>query len=229
MTKAKYTKRDVAHMHRIYRQTMSLAATAKVYGCCPSTVRRYRDLQKWVTPQQIKQCRQDGNEITLTPDIAIKLAAGWQLQIQDIDLCPIVGITIDQLKKWLLRNTPVTIVVNVKDQEGKEFKRTETIGLRHLREREWANLEYSFLHQLKKDAADARDAKDYKTAANITEWILSKRMPKKFAESAININMSQSQQQAQSNVVSVDELDLPLETRKQILAKIREKKQIKGK
>ena len=181
-------------------------------------------MQKWVTPQQIKECSQDGAEITLTPDIAVKLASGWQVQIQDIDLCPIVGITGGQLKLWLFRNTPVTIVVNVKSADGKEFKRMETIGLRNLREREWANLEYSMLLGLKQDIVDAKKAGDHATAARTRQWMLAKRRPKSFGEQpGVQVNVS-----SHTNIVNIDELGLPLEMRKQILCKIREQKKLTG-
>jgi hypothetical protein len=51
--------------------------------------------------------------------------------------------------------------------------------------------------------------------------VLAKRFPKMFGEaSGVNVNVDT---QTQTNVVSVTELNLPLEVRRQILRRIREK------
>lgn len=234
MSKTRYTRRDIAHMHRIYRQTMSLAATAKVCGCHVSTVAKYRDLQGWITPQQIGQCTK-GNDTTLTPDIAMKLAGMWRLHLDDKDICWLVGITTGQLKQWLYRNAPVTIIRTItrvgpdgKPLEGEEnvTRVKEAVGLRDLRERERASLEYTYNQKLVMVIEQAIQKGDLKTAGNNIQWLMAKKIPQKYAESGININMSQSQQQGQASTFSAEELDLPLETCKQILAKIREKKQL---
>ncbi len=236
MSQSKFSKRDIAHMQKIYQQTMSLTATAKICDCHPSTVKKYRNAQKWVTAQQIRECRQDGNDTTLTPDIAIKLAAGWRLHMQDIDLCPVIGISEKQLKGWLFRNTRVTIIRTITkvgpdgkplEGEGNVTRTQETVGLRDLRAREWANFEFSYIQKLMLLAERAEANKDFNTAFKIRAWILAKRLPKKFAESAININniLSQNQQQVQApGTFSVDDLKLSLEARKEILAKIRERR-----
>lgn len=223
----RYTKRDIAKMARIYRQTMSMTATAKACGCALTTVKRYRDRQKWVTPQQIKELTpQNFNDTTLTPDIAIRLAKGWNVKFEDTILCDIIGITYNQLSNWLKNNQKVTLIVNVKKPDGTEERRQETIGLRQLRAREWAKLSYNLMNNQLALAEDAKKAKDYATAARIEQWVMEKVEPKRFGQtSTTNVTT-----QVQINQISIDELDL--DTRKRILEQIRakkvESKEVKG-
>lgn len=231
MSKRKYTNRDIAKMRRIYCQTMSLSATGRACGCSAMTVRKYRDIQKWVTEKEIKTLTPTGNDTTLTTDIANTLAVGWRMRMQDKDLCPIARITTTQLRHWLERNTQCTIILNVntgkKDEHNKDIytKRMENVGLRDLREREWANFEFSqFQKQMNiQDLAIA--AKDYKTAASVGQWALEKRIPKVFgrkdAEVINDVNVA-----VQVNSISLDELDL--DTVKRIRSQIIEKEEKQG-
>ena len=68
-------------------------------------------------------------------------------------------------------------------------------------------------------AQEAKKNKDHATAARIEQWILEKIEPKKYGQQPANVTT-----QVQINQISVDEL--PMETRKQILAQIRAKKEI---
>ena len=226
-----FTTRAIAKMHRVYRQTMSCAMTAKACGCCVNTVVKYRDLQKWITPEQKKLCDKNKRDTTLTPDIATKLAGGWRLHIEDTDLCPIVGITHGQLRWWLQNNTEVTIIRTVRrmgsdgkpieDEEGVR-RIIETIGLHDLRAKEWASFEHDYMAKHAMVVENAIAENDHKNALKGIEWALMKRLPKKFAEAGgVNVNVNTA---LQANVVSMTEINLPLEVRKQILAQIREKK-----
>jgi len=222
--KQKYSKRDIAKMQRIYKQTMSMTATAAACGCSRGTIKKYRDEQKWVTPKQIKAlANKYKNDTTLTTDIANRLYSGWLIHMQDIDLCAITGITWGQLHGWLTRNIEATVIFTVEvEVDGKKEKQHTmvTAGLRTLRERAWANFEYQGLQKLEQIEKLAIANKDYKTAAAVVEWKLEKRLPKKFGAQATTTVTTQ----VQINQISIDEL--PMETRKQILAQIRAKKEI---
>ena len=218
--KQRYSKRDIAKMQRIYKQTMSMTATAAACGCSRGTIKKYRDEQKWVTPKQIKAlANKYKNDTTLTPDIAIRLAKGWNVKFEDTVLCDIIGITYNQLTCWLRNNQEVTLVVNVKKPDGTEERRVETIGLKQLRAREWAKLSYNLMNNQLVLAQEAKDNNDQATAARIEQWILEKIEPKKYGQQPANVTT-----QVQINQISVDEL--PIEMRKQILAQIRAKKEI---
>ena len=227
-----YTKRDIAKMRRIYCQTVSLSATARACGCNPATVRKYRDEQKWMTQEQIKALAPKNNEVLLTTDIANTLAAGWRIHMQDKDLCSIANITSTQLKNWLYNNTECTVIrtfkTGRKDKDGKEEtgQRAETIGLKELKEKEWANFEFSQVQTQLNLQKMAMDAGQYGVAAGIGQYLLEKKIPNVFgraAQTQININSN-----TQNNYVKIDTLDLPLETRKKILCQIRENKMIEG-
>ena len=222
--KSKFTKRDIAKMQRIYQQTLNCTATALACGCSRGYVAKMRDRHKWVTPKQINELAdKNKNDTTLTPEIAIKLAAGWRLHINDKDLCPVVGITQGQLVRWLRDDREVTIVVNVRRSDGTEIKRMEKVGLWHLREREWANFQYSMLQGLIQDIDDAKLIDDHATAARTRQWLLSKIESKTFGDKAgveVNVNTA-----TQINQINLDDLDI--ETKKNILKQLRAKN-IKG-
>ena len=230
---SRYTKRDIAKIRRAFHKTMSCAAAAKICGCNVKTVAKYRDQEGWITKQQVKELCRGGGQTTLTVDIAVKLASGWRLHIEDKNLCPIVGITHSQLRGWLQENTKVTIVRSMrrlsadgtllKDENGRDsISRTmETVGLYDLRAREWASLEYDYMTKLAMLIEQAITDKNYMAAFKGIQWVLAKRFPKKFGNLAgVNVNVNTA---IQTNVVSVDELNLPLEIRKLILKKIRQK------
>lgn len=213
-------------MQKIYQQTMSLSATAKVCGCQLATVRKYRDKNKWATPEEIEEVSKGGRDITLTPEIAKRLAVGWQMRMDDNDLCYITGITYQQLRGWLNKNTEVTLVFNVTNEEtGITSKRMETIGLRTLREREWANFEFSTVQRLNYLSKEAVKKGDIRTAASIEEWKLEKKIPKIYSSnSGVQVNVNNNTQQ--NNFIKIETLNLDIETRKKILSAIKERELI---
>ena len=223
----KFTKRQIAHMHKIYRQTMSVLATARACKCAQSTIRKYRDQQKWVTPKQIKELSGGGNDTTLTTDIAMRLAVGWRMHIEDNKLCHVVGVTEAQLHMWLVRNTPCTVILTTKAADGSERKRMETLGLRTLREREWSSVSFSYIQRILENVKkmEGKDIEDLRGANYDLRWLLSKLEPEQFGEfnKELSVNVG-----VQANVVSIEDLNLDLKTCKRILSKIREKKQIEG-
>ena len=191
--------------------------------------------RRWATKEQVKALSKGGGQTTLTPDIAARLASGWRLHIEDDDLCFIVGITHGQLRGWLQNNTQTTFIRSVprlrvdgtplRDSKGNEIVKrvTETVGLYDLRAREWASFEYNYMqkHDMLIDKAIAE--KDYRTAMKGIQWVLAKRFPKKYGEArGIDVNANTTPQA--SARFEIDELNLPLETRKLILKKIRERR-----
>jgi hypothetical protein len=223
---AKRTKLNIPLMQRVYQQTLSLAVAAKACGCTPATVSKYRDINKWVTKEQIAEVNKSnvGRDITLTPDIAIRLASGWRKRMQDNDLCFIIGITINQLKQWLVKNTEVTVIYNVESADGKIEKRFETIGLRNLKEKEWANFEFNSIQRQEKYRDEAAKAKMYGIAAGIDQWLLEKKIPQTYGRgSGVQVNVNNTTNNNQNNFIKIDSLNLPIETRKQILSAIKEK------
>lgn len=235
MRHSKYTKPEISKMEKTFLQTMSCAVTAKICGCNVKTIARYRDQEGWITKQQVKELCKGGRETTLTTEIAIKLANGWRLHIGDKDLCSLVGITYGQLRGWLQENTQVTIVrsvrcmshngVPLKDEQGNDSisRIIETVGLYDLRARERASLEYNYMQKLDILAERAEAAGDFRTAFKIIAWILSKRLPKKFGNNPIEVNVNTENR---PTFIEIDSLDLPLETRKLILEKIRQQETI---
>ena len=216
-------------MQRVYQQTLSLATTAKACGCQAATVRKYRDMNKWAMPEEIEEAKKTaGRDITLTPDIAKRLAVGWQMRMDDNDLCYITGITYAQLRGWLNKNTEVSLVFNVTNEEtGVVSKRMETIGLRTLREREWANFEFSTVQRLNYLSKEAVKKGDIRTAASIEEWKLEKKIPKIYGSgSGVNVNVNNNTVNQQNNYIKIETLNLDLETRKKILSAIKERELI---
>ena len=66
--------------------------------------------------------------------------------------------------------------------------------------------------------------KDYRTAMKGIEWVLAKRFPKKYGKNSdANININAI---TQTNVISMQEIlsMIPVEIKRQILAKMRENK-----
>ncbi|UCG55607.1 MAG: hypothetical protein JSU70_12145 [Phycisphaerales bacterium] len=230
MARRAYTKPEIAKMRRAFLKTMSCAAAAKICGCNVKTVAKYRDQEAWITQREVGELCRGGGQTTLTPDIATKLATGWSLHIENDDLCAIIGISPGQLRGWLQNNTQVTIVSSIprlsadgiplRDKSGRaSVSRTmETVGLYDLRAREWANFEYTYIQRLDMDADRAEAEGDLNTAFKIRTWILSKRFPSRYGNHAIDVNVDTA---TQADIVNIDELDLPLETRKQILSSMR--------
>jgi len=228
---AKYSKADIRKMRRAYLKTQSLSLAAKICGCSPRTIVRYRDMQGWLTPGQIAKHKPDAGGSTLTADIATKLANGWREDISDETLCSILSLTISQLKNWLYKNTVVTIPKTITtirpDGSQSTVTQAETIGLRDLRTRERGILELDYLQRHARMIKSAETDKDYRTAMRGVEWRLEKRFPKKYgAQSHTNVNVNTA---VQANMtMSVDDLKLDLDTRRKILAAIRDGKNGNG-
>lgn len=228
-----YTTRDIAAMRRIYGQTMSLSATARACRCNTATVKKYRDEQNWVIDQEVKElAKRPGNDVLLTTDIANTLASGWRIHMMDKDLCNIVNITPKQLSNWLYNNTECTVIrtykTGEKDDKGNDVtgRRTETIGLKELKEKEWSNFEFSQVQIQLNLQQMASNAGQYGVAAGIGQYLLEKKIPHVYGQKAqtqININ-----NQTQNNFVKIDTLDLDIETRRKILSKLREQKELQA-
>lgn len=219
--KQKFTKLQIRKMKRIYTRTRSLEMTAKICDCSVSTIQRYRDREGWVA---LAVKPDPSPETTCSTDIAMRLAVGWRQDISDEALCNIVGVTIGQLKMWLMRNVQVSILHRVKAADPKSKKPAEfdeeRIGLRDLRTRQLDTLEYDYLQRLEKLYQKAEDADDFATAIRGRQWRLEKRRPKKYGSQAVGVKVEVNNAM-QTNVVSIDDLNLPLETRKAILAQLR--------
>ena len=97
----------------------------------------------------------------------------------------------------------------------------ETVGLYDLRARERASLEYNYMQKLDILAERAEAAGDFRTAFKIIAWILSKRLPKKFGNNPMEVDINA---EIRPTFIKIDSLGLPLETRKLILEKIRQQK-----
>lgn len=223
-----YKRKKISQMKRAFLKTMSCALAAKICECHPSTIAKYRNREGWIDRAQVRKLCKGGKTPTLTADIAIKLATGWRLHVEDADLCYIIGISTGQLNWWLKNDTKVTIVRTAKKvgpdgtPTGEETKYTETIGIHQLRARSWAEFEHSYMQKLSMIAEKAENEGDLATAARTVEWMLAKRMPKKFGDQpSVAVNVS-----AQANIVSMAEINLPLDVRKKILAQIRNRNEL---
>lgn len=219
-------KLNIPYMQKIYQQTLSLSATAKACGCQLATVRKYRDKNKWATPEEIEEASKGGRDITLTADIAVRLATGWRRRMIDKDLCYIVGISEGQLRGWLQLNTVVTIIYNVKQPDGKEYKRSETIGLRDLKEKEYANCEFNFYQRQDLYREEAYKAKQYGLAAGIDQWNAEHGRMFKIFSNKDKIEINNNTVNQQNNYIKIETLNLDLETRKKILSAIKERELI---
>lgn len=223
------TEKEIKHVHNIYMRTLSCAMTAKVCGCSATTVARLRRNRGWIAEKPKIGTQTGSGNVSLTSDIAIKLAAGWKVHVEDADLCDIVGVTQGQLDWWLEHNTPVTIIRNVLqvgsdgrplyDAQGNQkiTQQKEKVGLHDLRKREWANFEQNYMTKLAMLAQRAENEGDLRTSANIVMWMLQKRFPKKFGKQAngdVNVNVTKNEL---TNVLRIDTLNLPLKTRVELL------------
>jgi hypothetical protein len=230
-----FTEKQMKEMKRVFDRTLSCALTAKVCGCNPVTVARYRDRGGWIELKKPLGMKSANVPSTLTADIAVRLAVGWRENISDDALCDIIGITEGQLRWWLQNNTSVTIVKTVKqigadgeplkDSEGMDLieRRAEAIGIHDLRVRQKQSLEFDYLTKHARVIDAAERSGDYRTAVNAMQWRLQVANARKYGGQSgqVNVNLN-----SQTNIVHVDDLNLPLDTRRQILSKIREVKQI---
>lgn len=221
----KFNKAQQKKMRRVYAKTKSLALTAKVFGCAAATVGRYRDSGGWVGLAKIKP---DTGFSSLTPGAALQLAGMWHLHMEDKDACYILRISHGSLRFWLQNNTKVTIERSVEKRKtdgtlvSSEIVK-ETIGLHDLRVREWSRFEFTHMQKIEEDANQAEKHGDYVGGAKIRERLLAKRLPVKFADhmqqANINVNVNTA---IQNNTINIDDLDLPLDVRKEMLRQIRD-------
>jgi len=227
----RYKPDEVKRMKRAYMRTQSYAMAAKVVGCHPTTIRRFAKRLGWTEP--IDRNALKGRETTLTADIAVRLAIGWRENIGDETLAALVGVSHGQLRWWLENNTQVTIVRRVHklgpdgkpltDANGNEVveRRAEEIGLHDLRVKARAELEFDYLAKHARAIERALAAGDLRTAMHGIEWRLTVHNRPKYAGTApVQVNVSQQLQ----NLVNIEELNLPLEVRKQILFEIRRRR-----
>ena len=120
-----------------------------------------------------------GRPITLTKEIGGQLEALWRLSgddtLTDKEIAERLGITYKQITGWLDKNTKWIVRI---DESGKKLKSKN--GLRVIRTQAKASTKSSYLATLYDLMTSAKKVKDYKTAANIIEWLLEKQFPNEF-------------------------------------------------
>lgn len=113
-----------------------------------------------------------GRKSTLTLELISKLEAYWQLSgedsLTDDQICQRVGITSGQLDGWLKRKRPI-----VREDGTKE-------NLRTVRTRARSATEIGYIQRLYGLMVKAEAAGDFKVAAQIAQWLLTKQFPRKY-------------------------------------------------
>jgi hypothetical protein len=221
---------QIERIHQVFLRTGSVVMTAKLCDCNRGTVAKYKQKYHWIDEIEESRLDKGGVQPSLTPEIALKFATMWHFHINDKDICGIVGVKEKQLTNWLQRNTKVVIPIIIKrvDETGNniEHRTTEKIGFRELRTRERAKLEVDYMTHHENAIKLAIASGDFKAATKALEWVLSKRFPKRYPQNTgISVDVNTTNIQS-TTIVNIDDLDLPLETRKQILSKIRKQKQL---
>jgi hypothetical protein len=110
---------------------------------------------------------------TLTPELVDKFEAYWQLSgedaLTDDQICQRIGVTPGQLDGWLKRRRPV----RTREDGSKET-------LRDIRTRARSATEIGYIQRLYGLMVKAEAAGEFKVAAQIAQWLLTKQFPRKY-------------------------------------------------
>ena len=173
MAKTKKTKKKTTAKKKIVKSKSKTKAKAK---------KKKAVIKRGKGGLFVKGTKGGGNKTTLTTAIAMQLARMWRHKIADNIACDVIGITYQQLRRWINTNQVISVTMGKTDKAGNTTFFTESIGLQTLRARERGTHLLDYMEKYKTAIDSALSNEQYKAALGGMQFLMEKQWPKVFGK-----------------------------------------------